>query len=331
MEKYKIPSFAEKPCFNIPLIDDDDRTPQDYRDWLLFYSLPCLQGHLPSEQLLQHGLLVESIYLLLKSEVTEIERKRAEKLLAEYSKTLSNNCPEFRSMNLHKHLHFAESVKHLGPLWAHSTLMFNDANYTIKTTLTETSKTGEPNCLKPAGQLSYAIDTLNDCLSMELLKQVNKMKSKPEEFLLSVPIRPTSTLLKSTELAKIGSAKDAKFFGICKARNVAYHSVLFVKKNQSEDSYYVAYKDPKDKLTKHAVVIAFILSGVRNGNKKYFAGKRVLLKEAAYKTSLGCKVNHIRKFSLLEEFVCEEVKYLRKPLYHIGNLLAEPPNMVEIY
>jgi hypothetical protein len=70
--------------------------------------------------------------------------------------------------------------------------------------------------------------------------------------------------------------------------------------------------------------IAFILGSVTNGYKKYFAGKRVLMERAAYKTSLGCEVSHIRRYSVLDkDYVCEEVKYLRKPLFHIGNLLAE--------
>jgi hypothetical protein len=168
MEKFKVPSFSIKPFLNISLIDENDWTAPEFRNWLLFFSLPCLQGHIPKEQLRRHGLLVESIYLLLKSEVTEIDRKRAEKLLAEYSKTLSNNFPDFRSMNLHKHLHFAESVKHLGPLWAHSSLIFNEANNTIKSTITESFRSSRAtNFLKPAGQLSFAIDTVNDCLSME--------------------------------------------------------------------------------------------------------------------------------------------------------------------
>lgn len=331
MKKFRVPPFTIKPSLNLqPFIDENDWTPREFRDWLLFFSLPCLHRLLPKEQLQQHGLLVESIYLLLKSEVTEIDRKRAGKLLTEYSKTMSNNFPNFRSMNLHKHLHFAESVKHLGPLWAHSSLIFCEANDTISSTVSETSKSG----LKPAGQIAYAIDTLNDSLSMQLLKQVNKMKTKPNEFRFSVPISPISTEIENKAvLSKIGSeaASDAKPFGFCKVGDLDYSSQLFAKENRSdESSYFVAYEDPRDKLMKHALVTAYILGGITTGHKKYFTGKRVMLKEAVFKTSLRCYVSHIRKYTVLEEFVCEEVKCLRKPLYHMGKLLAEPPNMFEI-
>lgn len=39
---------------------------KEWKSWLLFYSLPCLEGFLPKKYLQHLGLLVTAIYLLLK-------------------------------------------------------------------------------------------------------------------------------------------------------------------------------------------------------------------------------------------------------------------------
>lgn len=327
---FMVPDFCHKPHIDPSLKVEWQH--DGYRDWLLFFSLPCLSKRIPKKHLRQHGLLVESMYLLLKSEVTEADRVRAELLLTKYSKSQSAQFPSLRSINLHKHLHFAESVKHLGPLWAHSAYTFDKANEVIDCAVNSTSRTDKPNRLKPAAQLSHAIETLNFDLSIKLFGQVKKMRSnKTDDFILSVPIDPgTAEIQNNAVYQYIGlpAVLAMKTFGLCKVGDFSYYSKLMVKEQKnSSNSYFVAYEDPRKKVKKYALVLAFILVG----DKKYFTGKRVLMNEAAFKTSLGCEVSHIRKYSVLyEEFVCEEVKCLRKPLYHMFKLLAEPPNMFEI-
>jgi hypothetical protein len=329
MSNFSTPDFSRKPHIDSTVDIEYVWNHDDFRNWLLYFSLPCLSGRIPKKQLEQHGLLVESINLLLKSEVTETDRKRAEVLLAEYSKTQSQS-PHLRSMNLHKHLHFAESVKHLGPLWAHSSYTFHKANDTIESTVTETSRPDKPNRLNRAPQLVYAIEALNESLSLKLLQQVNKMRDGMEDFLLTNPIDPATDIKNKAVTDKIGSeaALAMTTFGHCKVGDVSYFSSLMFAKERGVRSlsYFVAYEEPQDKVLKYALVTAFFLVG----GKKYFTGRSVLLKEAAFKTSLGCDVSHIRKYSTLKEYVCEEVACLRKPLYHLVDLLAEPPNMFEI-
>jgi len=45
---------------------------------MLFYSLPCLEGILPMDFWEHYALLVEGIYLLLQSDITENDLVRAE-------------------------------------------------------------------------------------------------------------------------------------------------------------------------------------------------------------------------------------------------------------
>ena len=56
----------------------------EYRNWLLFYSLPVMFSILPMEYLAHHMLLVEGIHTLLKSSITSSQLNKAEKLLQHY-------------------------------------------------------------------------------------------------------------------------------------------------------------------------------------------------------------------------------------------------------
>ncbi|XP_018373627.1 PREDICTED: uncharacterized protein LOC108767945, partial [Trachymyrmex cornetzi] len=47
----------------------------EWRSWLLFYCLPCLQGHVPEKIMHHMALLVKSIFTLLKELITENELK----------------------------------------------------------------------------------------------------------------------------------------------------------------------------------------------------------------------------------------------------------------
>lgn len=48
------------------------------KSWLLYYSLPCLNGVLNQDALTHYSLLVNSLYVLLKTEITEDELKQCE-------------------------------------------------------------------------------------------------------------------------------------------------------------------------------------------------------------------------------------------------------------
>ena len=53
----------------------------EYRNWLLFYSLPVMFSILPMEYLAHRMLLVEAIHTILKSSITSSQLNKAEKLL----------------------------------------------------------------------------------------------------------------------------------------------------------------------------------------------------------------------------------------------------------
>ncbi len=118
-----------------------------YRSWILFYSLPVLEGILPSLYLEHLALLVCSLHFLLGDCITPSRCSRAkamlqtfyeqyERLYGDYIHTLtcryytytSNSVMTLHSfvglhnctMNVHLLDHLVDTVKRFGPLWTSS-------------------------------------------------------------------------------------------------------------------------------------------------------------------------------------------------------------------
>ena len=56
----------------------------EYRNWLLFYSLPVMYSTLPIEYLAHHMLLVEAVHTLLQCTITTTMINKVEKLIQHY-------------------------------------------------------------------------------------------------------------------------------------------------------------------------------------------------------------------------------------------------------
>ena len=88
----------------------------EYRNWLLFYSLPVMFCILPMEYLAHHMLLVEAIHTLLKSLITSSQLDKAEKLLQHYCFKLQHYYSErYMTANVHHLLHLTKLLKNLVP------------------------------------------------------------------------------------------------------------------------------------------------------------------------------------------------------------------------
>lgn len=101
----------------------------EWRSWLLFYSLPCLEGLIDVKYTNHLCLLVSAIYLLLQEEVSFEEVNKADEMLLEFVIRFQALFGEAAmTSNVHLLTHLAKSVKLLGPLWAHSAFVFEGAN-----------------------------------------------------------------------------------------------------------------------------------------------------------------------------------------------------------
>lgn len=101
----------------------------EWRSWLLFYSLPCLRGILPNKYLRHWSLFVIAFNILLQDSITHTALGKAKSLLIKFVvKFQSFYGKEAMTYNVHLLLHLCQSVENYGPLWAHNTFPFENAN-----------------------------------------------------------------------------------------------------------------------------------------------------------------------------------------------------------
>ncbi|XP_065287611.1 uncharacterized protein [Dermacentor albipictus] len=150
----------------------DDRAhwkASEWKHWLLFYALPCLDGLIPHEYWRHLVKLSEAVHILLREEIStqQIDHAGHVVLRMPQSRSLHNSdcvstnietqvqsshntwhantaaerllsmfaarCEALygvtaATFNVHQLYHLAESVRHLGPLWAHSAFSFESGN-----------------------------------------------------------------------------------------------------------------------------------------------------------------------------------------------------------
>lgn len=111
------------------LLDRQYWKASEWRGWLLHYAVPCLRGILPQRFLDHLCLLVNSVFLLLKDAVTIQDISTASDQLTEFVVQMQSLYgAAAMSFNVHQLLHLAKSVHKLGPLWSHSTFIFESGN-----------------------------------------------------------------------------------------------------------------------------------------------------------------------------------------------------------
>lgn len=89
----------------------------EWKWWLLFYAVPCLDEILPKEHHKHLCLLVSAIFLLLKDSITKYDIKKAMDKLSAFLFDMQQLYGESgMTLNVHKLLHLPKSVLQLGPL-----------------------------------------------------------------------------------------------------------------------------------------------------------------------------------------------------------------------
>nr|XP_054769803.1 uncharacterized protein LOC129277674 [Lytechinus pictus] len=101
--------------------------------WLLFYSVPCLKGILPTQYFNHLILLVEATFILLQKSLSIDELEQSDILL------LSFVCrfqilygAAAMTYNVHSLTHLSKCVSLWGPMWTHSCFAFEAANHQVK-------------------------------------------------------------------------------------------------------------------------------------------------------------------------------------------------------
>ena len=100
----------------------------EWKIWLLFVSAPCLHGILPDEMFHSYLRLVNCVYTYLQKSITNDEIDNCEREMLQFvgeCEIIFNT--EIMTFNLHGHLHYADSIRRVGPLWANSAFPFETA------------------------------------------------------------------------------------------------------------------------------------------------------------------------------------------------------------
>lgn len=123
----------------------------EYRNFLLYYSLPILSSVLPPLYFHHYSLLVCAMHILLQSKLARAQIKAAEIMLRDFYKMLpelygQKSC----TLNAHCLTHLAKYVRLWGPLWTHSLFGFESMNGHITSMIHSKKKIAE--------QLLFSID-----------------------------------------------------------------------------------------------------------------------------------------------------------------------------
>ena len=105
----------------------------EFRNWLLYYSLPILCGFLPPLYCHHYALLVVSMHMLLQDSINPAELDAAEAMLNDFVSFLPELYGE-RSCTMNAHLltHLTKYVRLWGPLWTHSAFGFESKHGHLK-------------------------------------------------------------------------------------------------------------------------------------------------------------------------------------------------------
>lgn len=101
----------------------------EWKNWLLFYAVPCLKTIL-NDQFLRHLiLLISSLHYLLGVAIEKTKLPSVERNLMKFVKDFQEYFGESQmTMNIHKITHLVKSVENCGPIWAYSAFAFESKN-----------------------------------------------------------------------------------------------------------------------------------------------------------------------------------------------------------
>ena len=144
----------------------------EWRSWLLFFGIPCLRDYLPSNCLEHFALLVNTVFTLLKMEITEEELVVCEsdiiQFVGEFEILYGQ---EQMTFNVDILLHIVECVRHSDPLWVYSAFCFESHLHVQKQNVLGPKKPEQQMAKKSLDILDYKFETSRDIFYSESARQ----------------------------------------------------------------------------------------------------------------------------------------------------------------
>lgn len=153
----------------------------EFRNFLLYYSLPVLKDFLPSKFYKHWSLLVYAIHILNKDKINAEELKMAIKALEKFvAGVLEHYGKEYMKYNVHLLLHIPDAVKSFGCLWAWSTFPYENYNSTLRSMIHSSQSLLQQICKSYLRLLSFRdreTFTKPNCDPASLTLYLNMMKN----------------------------------------------------------------------------------------------------------------------------------------------------------
>lgn len=305
----------------------------EYRNWLLYYSLPCLEIVWKNNKYLEHfALLVYAVYTLLKSEIKSkdiIDAGNAIKLFC--SKFSAYYGRDEMTFNMHMLLHYTQSVVKFGPLFAHSAFIFENENGILKSRVHGTRNI--------AIEIVNTANILNSIRGFQIVcQQSDELRGKKSinlscsEDILKVPGHILNFLILQLPAYPVNTALIKTFL------RLKYNGTVFTTESYGRAtkscSYYFLFKDAMGDIKATKALYFFKISEDIN----VFIGKRVILQEPRYSFE-KVTVKHILHYEVTNDLVLGYVTSIKSPLLNIDISLEDndrlkamciPPNLNEI-
>lgn len=101
----------------------------EWRAWILFYSVPCLRGLIPDENVIHFSMLSTALHIILGKSITKENLSTAKVLLLRFVFVFQKKFGiTHMVINIHLLLHLIKSIEYLGPAWTHTAFSFEAAN-----------------------------------------------------------------------------------------------------------------------------------------------------------------------------------------------------------
>lgn len=104
----------------------------EWRNWLLYYAVPCLQGIIPDQYVRHLGLLSKAVFLLSRDVIREEDLLEAARCLELYVTQFQEFYgPENMRFNIHILGHIIQCIRLWGAFWCHSTFPYESWNHRL--------------------------------------------------------------------------------------------------------------------------------------------------------------------------------------------------------
>lgn len=175
----KIPEFNSK-LLQIKPPREITRTPRsitdrkywkgsEWKNFLLYYSLVCLENLMPRKYVQHWYFLVFSMHIFLKKKINKEDFNAGKNALRAFVLKINDMYGiEFYKFNIHLMLHIPDSVMKFGALWASSTFPFEHYNGVLSSMFRNSQAVPEQICksysrLKSAEKLSWKVFSHRNC------------------------------------------------------------------------------------------------------------------------------------------------------------------------